>query len=234
MYGEANQLGMFFKHSSLLLYLNVGVLYSDCFLIPTFLLFLSIAFSMYNIAFTGLVTILAIRFFDLNQVGKIVIQTFSVFWGSCFCSLAFVLPRLLQVQSDNRSTRRNSRNSIHFDGTISGLTNNVNVPTDPTSSLYSSNRFAPVGNVRESIGTNTKRFLLGETNGSSAGVESEIIEFTSKEESTSDVKNTIISEIPTKFVETSNIDPYEFNDIILLSKCQNLAEASFTIDQFSA
>jgi hypothetical protein len=60
------------------------------------------AFAMYNIAFTGLITILIISLVELDQISRIVVQTVSVLWGSCFCSLAFVLPRLLQVQKDHQ------------------------------------------------------------------------------------------------------------------------------------
>lgn len=91
-----------------------------------------LAFSMYNIAFTGLVTILAISLFHLDQVSNIVIQTVSVLWGSCFCSLAFVLPRLLQAQKDDGMTLAGV-----VSNTISAITNtNMPATSSTTSTEY--------------------------------------------------------------------------------------------------
>lgn len=89
---------------------------------------------MYNIALTGLIAILVISLVDLDQVSLIVVQTVSVLWGSCFCSLAFVLPRLLQVQKDHKLAASGSTlKSKSFAGAsgfkISGLTSTASFAT---------------------------------------------------------------------------------------------------------
>lgn len=61
-----------------------------------------LVFSMYNVAFTGIVIILIFQLVDLDQVSKIIMQAIGVLWGSFFCSFAFVLPRVLEVISNKR------------------------------------------------------------------------------------------------------------------------------------
>jgi hypothetical protein len=53
---------------------------------------------MYNVAFTGIVVVAIVKFVDLDQVTIIVLRAVGVLWGSFFCSLAFVLPRWLEVR----------------------------------------------------------------------------------------------------------------------------------------
>jgi hypothetical protein len=57
---------------------------------------------MYNIAFTGMVIVAIFNLVDLEQTSQNVLQAVGVFWGSFFCSFAFVLPRLLESRRDRR------------------------------------------------------------------------------------------------------------------------------------
>lgn len=78
---------------------------------------------MYNIAFTGNTAVTISTATGLDHCSQIVLQTVSVLWGSFFCSLAFVLPRLLQAQKvDYRPVLH--RSSAKEQST---LTNNQNV-----------------------------------------------------------------------------------------------------------
>lgn len=76
-----------------------------------------LGFSMYNIAFTGIVIVLIFQLVGLDQVSKIILQAIGVVWASFFCSFAFVLPRLLEVQKETRTTLRNT---LTFLATSSG------------------------------------------------------------------------------------------------------------------
>jgi hypothetical protein len=58
---------------------------------------------MYNIAFTGVVVVTVMSLVDLDVVSQIILQAVGVLWGSFFCSLAFVLPRLLEVNKERKS-----------------------------------------------------------------------------------------------------------------------------------
>lgn len=60
---------------------------------------------MYNLAFTGIVVVLTIRLFEFDHVSQVIIQAIGVFWGSFFCSFAFVLPRLLEVQQQRKEVQ---------------------------------------------------------------------------------------------------------------------------------
>jgi hypothetical protein len=83
----------------------------------------STAFGMYNIAFAGLITILIIiSLVELDQISRIVVQTVSVLWGSCFCSLAFVLPRLVQVQKDHQLVKLMTSKSFSATSSFRGNT----------------------------------------------------------------------------------------------------------------
>ena len=59
-------------------------------------------FSMYNIAFIGIITIVIVYTMDIDTSGQIVLQSIGVFWGTVFSSAAFVLPRLMRVQSEKK------------------------------------------------------------------------------------------------------------------------------------
>lgn len=72
---------------------------------------------MYNIAFTGLLVFCTVATVDLNQSSKVILQSVGVLWASFFSSLAFVLPRLLQVQRHVRELRSST---INLRSTIGG------------------------------------------------------------------------------------------------------------------
>jgi hypothetical protein len=57
---------------------------------------------MYNIAFTGIVVVTVMSLVELDVVSQIILQAVGVLWGSFFCSLAFVLPRLLEVNKEKK------------------------------------------------------------------------------------------------------------------------------------
>jgi hypothetical protein len=59
---------------------------------------------MYNVAFTGILLVGASLGRDMDQQSKAMLQAMGVFWGSFFCSFAFVLPRLLELRKDHMET----------------------------------------------------------------------------------------------------------------------------------
>jgi hypothetical protein len=61
---------------------------------------IDIGFSMYNIAFTGIVIVAIVNLVELDQVSEIMLQAVGVLWGTFFCCFAFVLPRLLDIARD--------------------------------------------------------------------------------------------------------------------------------------
>jgi hypothetical protein len=101
-FGEAKQLG---KWQSLVEYETASFSKHGRFLkISLACIRISAGFSMYNVAFTGIVIVTMISIIDLDQVTQIVLQSVGVLWGSFFCSFAFVLPRLLKVKNERRSS----------------------------------------------------------------------------------------------------------------------------------
>lgn len=78
---------------------------------------------MYNLAFTGITAVTISSVVGLDHSSQIILQTVSVLWGSVFCSLAFVLPRLLQVLVQ-KASRPSSQ--VNTEGDQSSLTNNNN------------------------------------------------------------------------------------------------------------
>jgi hypothetical protein len=58
-------------------------------------------FAMYNIAFIGLIDV-AISTVHVGQSTKNMFYAFGIFWGTVFSSLAFVLPRLMDVAGAQR------------------------------------------------------------------------------------------------------------------------------------
>jgi hypothetical protein len=102
-------------------------------------------FAMYNIAFTGILVLCTLLTVDLTQSNQVIFQSVGVLWASFFSSLAFVLPRLLQVQRHTRELRqsmlvRSTITSRHLQ--LSGL-----------HSSEKSNEAVSVLNMRSSIGS---------------------------------------------------------------------------------
>jgi hypothetical protein len=113
-------------------------------------IYVSIVFSMYNIAFTGIVIIMIINIMKLDQVTQIVLQSVGVLWGSFFCSFAFVLPRLLEVNKEHRTTdiRRLSQTTV--------MMNNPTIPDVASSceqSYVSSVEIKPESSISNPIDT---------------------------------------------------------------------------------
>jgi hypothetical protein len=55
---------------------------------------------MYNVAFTGSAVVAIVKFVELDQTSIIVLRAVAVLWGSFFSSLAFVLPRWIEVRKN--------------------------------------------------------------------------------------------------------------------------------------
>jgi hypothetical protein len=78
-------------------------------------------FAMYNIAFVGGIIVLVVNVADMDGNGQSVLHAVGVWWGTVFSTAAFVLPRLVQVRQEKKSSRQNA--SRHGSGSIriSGL-----------------------------------------------------------------------------------------------------------------
>ena len=61
-----------------------------------------LGFTMYNIAFTGIIIITLLKLVDMDQESKIVIYSIGIIWGTVFSAFAFVLPRLLEAKEDKK------------------------------------------------------------------------------------------------------------------------------------
>jgi hypothetical protein len=71
-----------------------------------------LAFAMYNIAFTGIILSSVMNIVNIDQVSKIIFRTVGVLYGSFTCSVAFALPRLLQVKKEQvLASRQQVRNN---------------------------------------------------------------------------------------------------------------------------
>ena len=61
-------------------------------------------FSMYNIAFIGMIIVIISFAMDIDASGQIVLFAMGIFCGTVFSSAAFVLPRLMQSNQEQRVT----------------------------------------------------------------------------------------------------------------------------------
>ena len=57
-------------------------------------------FSMYNIAFIGIITTVILYTMDIERTGQIVLMAIGVLWGTVFSSAAFVFPRMMRIKSE--------------------------------------------------------------------------------------------------------------------------------------
>jgi hypothetical protein len=71
-------------------------------------------FSMYNIGFILLITTVIVYTMDIDTTGQIVLKSIGIFWGTVFSSAAFVLPRLMRVQSEKKlgSALRDKKSNV--------------------------------------------------------------------------------------------------------------------------
>ena len=67
-------------------------------------------FSMYNIAFTGVILIALFSAVDVEEDGRRMLHAIGIFWGTIVSSAAFVVPRLMQANTDN---------GVHISGLMS-------------------------------------------------------------------------------------------------------------------
>lgn len=68
-------------------------------------------FSMYNIAFIGLIIVVISFAMDIDASGQIILFALGIFCGTVFSSAAFVLPRLMRSKEEQRSTPRRKSGS---------------------------------------------------------------------------------------------------------------------------
>ena len=78
-------------------------------------------FSMYNIAFIGIIIVVVGLLLDVDTVGQAVLGTMGIFWGTVFSSAAFVVPRLMRARNElaqapmksamRFSSKKNSKNT---------------------------------------------------------------------------------------------------------------------------
>jgi 7 transmembrane sweet-taste receptor of 3 GCPR len=61
-------------------------------------------FSMYNIAFIGIITAIVIFTMEIDATGEVVLKAIAIFWATVFSSAAFVLPKLLRVSEERKHT----------------------------------------------------------------------------------------------------------------------------------
>jgi len=76
-------------------------------------------FAMYNVALVALVCVLMKYLLEIDQQYFYVIMTLGVFWATVFGSCAFVLPRLLKVQIEEKK-RRSTQIGRHSSSTRNG------------------------------------------------------------------------------------------------------------------
>ena len=70
-------------------------------------------FAMYNIALVGVILVLVDSLATVDSSGRSVLQAVGVFWGTVVSSAAFVLPRMVQMRSDQST---GSRGQIRLSG----------------------------------------------------------------------------------------------------------------------
>ena len=74
-------------------------------------------FSMYNIAFVGIMVACIVQAAGLDGNGQSIMQAVGVFWGTVFSTGAFVIPRLLQVRETRRVRLRTGQSTnVHVSG----------------------------------------------------------------------------------------------------------------------
>jgi 7 transmembrane sweet-taste receptor of 3 GCPR len=62
-------------------------------------------FSMYNIAFVGIMVVIIVQVAGLDGNGQSMMQAVGVFWGTITSTGAFVIPRLIQIREGQRESR---------------------------------------------------------------------------------------------------------------------------------
>ena len=80
-------------------------------------------FSMYNIAFTGVILIALFLAVDIEEDGRQMLHAIGIFWGTIVSSAAFVVPRLMQANSDE---------GIHISGMFSANSSKPIATTEQT------------------------------------------------------------------------------------------------------
>ena len=69
-------------------------------------------FSMYNIAFVGIIVALLSNFANFGDGnGRSILQAVGIVWGSVCCTAAFVLPRMLSTEKSIRDRKAGARSS---------------------------------------------------------------------------------------------------------------------------
>jgi len=108
--------------------------------------------AMYNIGFVALMILLVSIFMSVEEIGKYVLQTIGILWGTVFSSAAFVVPRLLQSRRDKTKTRfRVSGNSKDSPTNISQRNESSNSQSSSRSDIRFSERSASSSKGNECI-----------------------------------------------------------------------------------
>lgn len=71
-----------------------------------------LGFAMYNIAFTYIIIGTILHVTEIDQIGRVVLQAIGILWGTVFSALAFVLPRLIEVQSQKKRATHEMKATI--------------------------------------------------------------------------------------------------------------------------
>lgn len=78
-----------------------------------------IILAMYDTAVIGSVVLIVSNTIESYQAGHRILLSLATFWTTCFASLVFVIPRLLQLKNRQRSQHGTNRTTV----VVSGLTN---------------------------------------------------------------------------------------------------------------
>ena len=107
-----------------------------------------IILAMYDTAVIGSVVLIVVQTTESYQAGQSILLALATFWITCFASLVFVIPRLLQLRSRLTSESRHRRTQVT--GLSLGYTGANTVNTQMTSENRTSNLSTASGENRAS------------------------------------------------------------------------------------
>ena len=118
-------------------------------------------FSMYNIFFVGLITIVVVKLTGLQTNERSVLQAVGVFWGTVVAAGAFVIPRLLLAKEYRQERQEGVNRNIHLTG--------IQAPSPPNQS-FDTGVNSRMSSALEPIEESWKEDLDSEPFGPSEGV----------------------------------------------------------------
>jgi hypothetical protein len=107
-----------------------------------------IILAMYDTAVIGSVVLIVVKTTESYQAGQSILLALATFWITCFASLVFVIPRLLQLRSRLTSESRHRRTQVT--GLSLGYTGANTMNTQMTSENRTSNLSTASGENRTS------------------------------------------------------------------------------------